>query len=169
MVKLVKVLREIKDMQGPRLLHLCTVKGKGFPEAENNPKAWHAPGKFDPDTGEKLKKKSPDAPPLWQDVFGDTLVELADTNENVMGITAAMISGTSLGKMYKKYPKRSFDVGISEGHAVTFAGGLAAAGNTVPSRGFPSLSASTAPESWARTESPTTGCSTWPTCAAYRG
>lgn len=127
-VKLVKVLREIKDMQGPRLLHLCTVKGKGFPEAENNPKAWHAPGKFDPDTGEKLKKKSPDAPPLWQDVFGDTLVELADTNENVMGITAAMISGTSLGKMYKKYPKRSFDVGISEGHAVTFAGGLAAAG-----------------------------------------
>lgn len=127
-VKIVKVLREIKDMQGPRLLHLCTVKGKGFPEAEHNPKAWHAPGKFDPDTGEKIKKESPDAPPLWQDVFGDTLVELADADESVTGITAAMISGTSLGKMYAKYPKRSFDVGISEGHAVTFAGGLAAAG-----------------------------------------
>ncbi len=127
-VKMVKVLREIKDMQGPRILHLCTVKGKGFPEAENNPRAWHAPGKFDPDTGEKIRKDTKDAPPLWQDVFGETLVELAEHDESVMGITAAMISGTSMGKMYSRFPRRTFDVGISEGHAVTFAGGLAAAG-----------------------------------------
>lgn len=126
--KVVKVLREIKDMTGPRLLHLRTVKGKGFPVAEKDPASWHAPGKFDPVTGEKLKAKNQDTPLLWQEVFGHTLVELADTHPEVVAITAAMLSGTSVGLMMNKYPRRTFDVGISEGHAVTFAGGLAAAG-----------------------------------------
>ena len=126
-IKMVKILREIKDMQGPRLLHICTVKGKGFPEAERNPAQWHAPGKFVPATGEKIKKTG-EQPPLWQEVFGDTIVELAQRDDRVMGITAAMVSGTSMGKMLKTFPKRTFDVGISEGHAVTFAGGLAAGG-----------------------------------------
>lgn len=127
-IKMVKTLREIKDMQGPRILHLCTIKGKGFRPAEKNPAAWHAPGKFDPETGEKIKKSNTDAPPLWQEVFGDTIVELARMDERVTGITAAMVSGTSMGKMLKEFPSRTFDVGISEGHAVTFAGGLAAGG-----------------------------------------
>ncbi len=126
--RLVRVLREIKDMDGPRLLHIRTVKGKGFAEAEKNPSVWHAPGKFNPETGERLKKSSPDAPLLWQQVFGKTLVELADTDDRVMGITAAMPSGTSMSELLARYPKRAFDVGISEGHGVTFAGGLAAAG-----------------------------------------
>ena len=125
--KIVHILQEIKDMKGPRILHLSTVKGKGFPEAENNPAVWHAPGKFNPDTGER-KKSGDKSPLLWQHVFGNTLVELADADERIMGITAAMPSGTSVNMMLKKYPERTFDVGISEGHAVTFAGGLAAAG-----------------------------------------
>lgn len=126
--RLVKVLNEIKDMQGPRILHIRTVKGKGFPEAEKNPAAWHAPGKFDPDTGEKIKSGKAGDPPKWQDVFGETLVELAEADDRVMAITAGMPSGTSVSKMLARFPKRTFDVGISEGHAVTFAGGLAAAG-----------------------------------------
>lgn len=126
--KLVKVLREIKDMEGPRILHIRTVKGKGFPEAEKNPAQWHAPGKFDPLTGARLKKTSETDPLLWQQVFGKTLVELADADDRVMGITAAMPSGTSMSELLAKYPRRAFDVGISEGHAVTFAGGLASAG-----------------------------------------
>ena len=126
--RLVRVLREIKDMEGPRLLHIRTVKGKGFAEAEKNPAVWHAPGKFNPETGERLKKTGSDSPLLWQQVFGKTLVELADTDDRVMGITAAMPSGTSMSELLARYPKRAFDVGISEGHAVTFAGGLAAAG-----------------------------------------
>lgn len=125
---LVKVLREIKDMQGPRLLHICTVKGKGFRAAEMDPSTWHAPGKFDPTTGERPKSNNGPKPLKWQDVFGKTLVELADSNEAVVGITAAMPSGTSMNLMLDKYPLRTFDVGISEGHAVTFAGGLAVAG-----------------------------------------
>lgn len=125
-VKLVKVLREIKDMKGPRLLHLRTVKGKGFPSAEKDPTTWHAPGKFDPETGERMKKSG--GAPLWQDVFGETLVELAGTHPEVMAITAGMPTGTSVSRMMAAYPDRTFDVGISEGHAVTFAGGLAAAG-----------------------------------------
>lgn len=124
--KIVKVLNEIKDMEGPRILHLKTRKGKGFTVAENNPQVWHAPGKFDPSTGERQKKK-PGAP-LWQEVMGETLVELAGKDDRIMGITAAMPSGTSMSKMIEAYPDRTFDVGISEGHAVTFAGGLAAAG-----------------------------------------
>lgn len=126
--KLVKVLRDIKDMKGPRLLHLYTVKGKGYKPAEEDPTIWHAPGRFDPDTGERIVKADPNKTPLWQEVFGETLVELAEKDERVMGVTAAMPSGTSVNMLFDKLPERAFDVGISEGHAVTFAGGLAAAG-----------------------------------------
>lgn len=124
--KVVKVLNEIKDMKGPRLLHLHTIKGKGFNAAEKDPTTWHAPGKFDPESGER--PSSAGNPPAWQEVFGTSLVHLADKDPNIVGITAAMPSGTSMKRMMKAYPKRAFDVGISEGHAVTFAGGLAAAG-----------------------------------------
>lgn len=133
-VKLVEILREIKDIEGPRLLHLHTTKGKGFNIAEHDPTTWHAPGKFDPVTGvrqkdvQKASSKGEADKPLWQEVFGDTLVELAATNPDIVGITAAMPSGTSVSKMMEAYPDRGFDVGISEGHAVTFAGGLAKAG-----------------------------------------
>ena len=127
-IKLVKILREIKDMEGPRLLHIYTTKGKGYEPAELNPTTWHAPGKFNPDTGERLSKKDSSKPPLWQDVFGETLVELAKKDSRIVGITAAMPTGTSLIKLFNEMPDRAFDVGISEGHAVTFAGGLAAAG-----------------------------------------
>lgn len=125
--KVVKVLSEIKDMKGPRILHLHTKKGAGFKAAEKNPSTWHAPGCFDPATGlrkaEVLKREKP----LWQEVFGKTLTELAETREEIVGITAAMPSGTSM-KYMEKFPRRYFDVGISEGHAVTFAGGLAVGG-----------------------------------------
>lgn len=124
--KLVKVLNEIKDMKGPRILHLRTTKGKGYKAAEENPQAWHAPGNFDPETGER--KTTVADVPLWQEVFGKTLCQLAERNSNIMGITAAMLSGTSMNEMMSRFPERTFDVGISEGHAVTFAGGLAAAG-----------------------------------------
>lgn len=127
-IKLVKIFREIKDMEGPRLIHLCTVKGKGYEPAEENPTVWHAPGKFNPETGERKSNKSDNQPPLWQEVFGKTLVELAEEDKSVVGITAAMPTGTSMSFLMDKMPDRSFDVGISEGHAVTFAGGLAAAG-----------------------------------------
>ncbi|MCH5238924.1 MAG: 1-deoxy-D-xylulose-5-phosphate synthase [Muribaculaceae bacterium] len=126
--KLVKVLRDIKEMHGPRLLHLYTVKGKGYKPAEEDPTIWHAPGRFDPDTGERICKTEGVKIPLWQEVFGETLVEIARKNERVMGITAAMPTGTSLNQLFEEMPERAFDVGISEGHAVTFAGGLAAAG-----------------------------------------
>lgn len=124
--KVVRVLNDIKDMKGPRILHLRTVKGKGFDAAEKNPQAWHAPGNFDPDTGKKIAKAK--NAELWQEAFGRNLVELADKNDKVVGISAAMLSGTSMSMMMDKYPNRTYDVGISEGHAVTFAGGLAAAG-----------------------------------------
>ena len=128
-IKLVQKLREIKDMGGPRLLHLNTVKGKGFEVAEKHPATWHAPGKFDPLTGErKGKSKETVQLPKWQDVFGDTLVRLAKEDDRVVGITAAMPSGTSVSKLMEEMPDRAFDVGISEGHAVTFAGGMAAMG-----------------------------------------
>ena len=127
-INLVKILKEIKDMQGPRILHLNTIKGKGFKPAEENPAKWHAPGKFNPETGEINKKTEAKQPLLWQEVFGKTLVELAKENENIMAITAAMPSGTSISYMMEEFPERTFDVGISEGHAVTFAGGLAAGG-----------------------------------------
>lgn len=127
-VKLVKVLKDIKDMKGPRLLHLHTVKGKGFEVAEKNPAGWHAPGKFNPATGEKICSKSAGGCEKWQDVFGKALVSIARKDEKIVGITAAMLSGTSMSEMMKAYPERTFDVGISEGHAVTFAGGLAVGG-----------------------------------------
>lgn len=123
--RIIKVLREIKDMEGPRILHLCTVKGKGYEPAEKDPASWHAPGKFDPKTGER-KESDPTGKPLkYQDVFGKTLLELAQNNDKIVGITAAMPSGTSMNIVQEAMPDRVFDVGISEGHAVTFAGGLA--------------------------------------------
>lgn len=127
-IKIVKTLREIKDMTGPRLLHLCTTKGKGFSQAEQDPTTWHAPGLFDASTGERRKADTTVTPPNWQNVFGETLVELAKADPRVVGITAAMPSGTSMGMLMAAMPDRAFDVGISEGHAVTFAGGLASAG-----------------------------------------
>ena len=125
--KIVRVLNDIKDMNGPRLLHLRTVKGKGFAPAENDPAQWHAPGKFDPATG-KRQSDSGNGCAKYQDVFGETLLELALQNDKIIGITAAMPSGTSISIMQAKMPHRVFDVGISEGHAITFAGGLAKEG-----------------------------------------
>lgn len=127
-VKIVKILNDIKDMQTPRLLHLHTVKGKGYKPAEENPAKWHAPGMFDPETGEKICNDSEDSPIPWQEVFGRTLVELARMDDRVMGVTAAMPSGTSISRMLAEFPERTFDVGISEGHAVTFSAGLATGG-----------------------------------------
>lgn len=124
--KVVTVLRDIKNMEGPKLLHLRTRKGAGYAPAEADPAHWHAPGKFNAQTGERLPN---DASSLkWQDVFGDTLLELARRDNRIVGITAAMLSGTSVATMKSEFPDRVFDVGISEGHAVTFAGGLAKEG-----------------------------------------
>ncbi len=120
----VRVLNDIKNFKGPRILHLRTVKGKGFLPAEKDPATWHAPGIFNPATGER-PKESPEKPPKYQDIFGRTLVEIADADRRVVGVTAAMPSGTSMSMLQEKYPARTFDVGISEGHAVTFAGGMA--------------------------------------------
>lgn len=127
-IELVNTLRQIKDMKGPKLLHLHTVKGKGFKPAEKNPTVFHAPGKYDPETGERLKDNTDGMPPRYQDVFGETLLELAKLNEKIVGITPAMATGCSLNIMMKEMPERTFDVGIAEGHAVTFAGGLAKEG-----------------------------------------
>lgn len=124
--RIIKVLNDIKDIQGPRLLHLRTVKGKGYSEAEKNPAVWHAPGKFDPESGELIGGGGKSV--KYQDAFGETLVELARHNDKIVGITAAMPSGTSISKLQEAMPERTFDVGISEGHAVTFAGGLAKEG-----------------------------------------
>ncbi len=127
---IVRVLRDIRDMDGPRLLHLRTIKGKGYAPAEANPSIWHAPGCFDPATGVREAEKPSDKPrpPKYQDVFGDTLLEIARTNPKIVAITAAMASGTSISTMQHEFPGRVFDVGISEGHALTFAGGLAKEG-----------------------------------------
>lgn len=126
-IRIVRVLRDIRDMQGPRLLHLRTIKGKGYAPAEKDPANWHAPGKFDPATGHRYCEDEPsEGKPLkYQDVFGNTLVELAKADSRIVGITAAMPSGTSISILQKELPNRVFDVGISESHAVTFAGGLA--------------------------------------------
>ncbi|MBR5550886.1 MAG: 1-deoxy-D-xylulose-5-phosphate synthase [Muribaculaceae bacterium] len=123
--RIIKVLREVKDMEGPRIIHLCTVKGKGYQPAEDDPASWHAPGKFNPKTGERRVTEDANSPLKYQDVFGYTLLELAQKNNSIVGITAAMPSGTSMSIMQEAMPERVFDVGISEGHAVTFAGGLA--------------------------------------------
>lgn len=127
-LRLVRVLSDIKDMKGPRLLHLRTVKGKGYEPAEKNPSLWHAPGRFDPTTGEVVKSPSLKKLPKYQDVFGNTLLDLAKLDSRVVGVTAAMSSGTSMNIMQRELPSRVFDVGISEGHAVTFAGGMATDG-----------------------------------------
>lgn len=124
-VKLVKIFNDVKDMTGPKMVHLHTRKGKGYEPAEKDPSTWHAPGKFDEETGERITGNSDGKPLKYQDVFGHTLVELAADNQSIVAITAAMPSGTSVSMMQEAFPERTFDVGISEGHAVTFAGGLA--------------------------------------------
>ena len=126
--ELVRILRQLKNMSGPRLLHLHTVKGKGYAPAEKTPQIWHAPGKFDVDTGERILEHKPGQPLKYQVVFGRTLLELAKQNPKIVGITPAMPSGCSLNIMMKEMPERTFDVGIAEGHAATFAGGMAKEG-----------------------------------------
>jgi len=123
--ELVRILRQMKDMKGPKLLHLHTQKGHGYAPAEKDVTVWHAPGKFNPDTGERLVDNDPKKPQKYQDVFGHTLLELAKQNPKIVGITPAMPSGCSMNIMMKEMPERSFDVGIAEGHAVTFSGGMA--------------------------------------------
>ena len=124
-VQLVKTFRDVKDMTGPKIVHLHTRKGKGYKPAEENPAVWHAPGKFNEETGERIVGDTSGKPLKYQDVFGHTLVQLAKQNDRVVGITAAMPSGTSMSMLQEAMPERTFDVGISEGHAVTFSGGLA--------------------------------------------
>ena len=128
--RLVNILNDLKDIPGPKVLHIKTKKGKGFKLAEENQTAWHAVGsKFDKVTGETLEPKSEKAgPPKFQDVFGHTIVELAEKNDKIFGITPAMPSGCSLNIMMEKMPDRAFDVGIAEQHAVTFSAGLAISG-----------------------------------------
>lgn len=125
---IVRILQTVKDMKGPKILHLCTIKGKGFAPAEVSPTLWHAPGKFDKTTGEVISNTQPNQPAKFQDVFGHTLVELAEENERIVSITPAMPTGSSMNFMMERFPKRSFDVGISEEHAVTFSAGLAKEG-----------------------------------------
>ena len=127
-VELVATLRQIKDMKGPKLLHIHTVKGKGFQAAEENPVVFHAPGRYDPETGERIKSNTQDLPLKYQDVFGHTLLELAKQNQKIVGVTPAMATGCSMTIMMKEMPERTFDVGIAEGHAVTFSGGMAKEG-----------------------------------------
>jgi 1-deoxy-D-xylulose-5-phosphate synthase len=123
--EIVRLLRQLKDMEGPKLLHLHTQKGHGYKPAEKQATIWHAPGKFNPDTGERLTADTSDMPPKFQDVFGETLLELAKQNPRIVGVTPAMPSGCSMNIMMKQMPDRVFDVGIAEGHAVTFSGGMA--------------------------------------------
>ena len=125
---LVRILNQIKDMEGPKLLHIRTVKGKGYKPAEEEATIWHAPGRFNKETGERIVASKEGQPPLFQDVFGKTLVELAKANDKIVGITPAMPTGCSMTYMMKEFPKRTFDVGIAEEHAVTFSGGLASQG-----------------------------------------
>ena len=122
---LAKVLKDIKDMQGPKLLHIHTTKGKGFEPAEKAATIWHAPGIFDKETGERIVAETEGMPPLYQEVFGHTLLELAKQNDKIVGVTPAMPSGCSMNILMKAMPNRGFDVGIAEGHAVTFSGGMA--------------------------------------------
>jgi len=122
---LTRVLKEIKNMQGPKILHLHTTKGKGFKPAEQQATIWHAPGKFDPETGERIVTDTAGMPPLFQEVFGHTLLELAEKNDKIVGVTPAMPTGSSMNILMDKMPDRAFDVGIAEGHAVTFSGGMA--------------------------------------------
>lgn len=142
--EVVRVLKQLKSMKGPKLLHLHTIKGHGYKPAEDKPTIWHAPGLFDPETGERIKQPIPNPPlregtnnatsspkggnergPKFQDVFGNTILELARKNPRIVGVTPAMPTGCSLNIMMKEMPERTFDVGIAEGHAVTFSGGMA--------------------------------------------
>ena len=125
---LIKLLNDIKDMQGPKLLHIKTIKGKGYEPAEEESTLWHAPGKFNKVTGKILTPERKNEPQLYQDVFGHTLVELASRDERITGITPAMPTGSSMIFMMKEFPSRTFDVGIAEAHAVTFSAGLAKEG-----------------------------------------
>ena len=124
-VELVRTLRQLKEMKGPKLLHLHTIKGHGYAPAEKAATIWHAPGKFDLNTGERIKTEDGTEPAKFQDVFGNTLLELAKENKRIVGVTPAMPTGCSLNIMMKEMPERTFDVGIAEGHAVTFSGGMA--------------------------------------------
>lgn len=125
---MVKVLNDIKDMKGPKLLHIRTKKGKGFKPAEESATEWHAPGRFNKETGERLCVHKLDEPQLYQDVFGHTLLELAEQDDRIVGITPAMPTGCSMTYMMKQFPHRTFDVGIAEAHAVTFSAGMAKEG-----------------------------------------
>ena len=125
---LVRVLGELKNHKGPKLLHIHTVKGKGYEYAEQAATVWHAPGLFDKDTGERKVCNEEGQPPLYQDVFGKTLLDLARKNDKIIGITPAMATGCSMNILMREMPHRAFDVGIAEGHAVTFSGGLAKEG-----------------------------------------
>ena len=123
--EVVRLLQQLKKMKGPKLLHLHTTKGKGYEPAEKSATIWHAPGKFDPETGERLIADTSNKPPKYQDVFGNTLLELAQQNPKIVGVTPAMPTGCSMNIMMRAMPDRTFDVGIAEGHAVTFSGGMA--------------------------------------------
>lgn len=123
--EVVKKLKQLKLLRGPKLLHLHTIKGKGYKPAEESATIWHAPGKFNPATGERHVSNNTGEPPRYQDVFGETMVELAQANPKIVGVTPAMPSGCSLNIMMKAMPNRAFDVGIAEGHAVTFSAGMA--------------------------------------------
>ena len=127
-VDLVRKLNDIKRMKGPKLLHIKTKKGKGFKPAEDSATEWHAPGKFNKDSGERILPQDLNKPQLYQDVFGHTLVELAEQDKRVVGVTPAMPTGCSMTYLMKTFPERAFDVGIAEGHAVTFSAGLAKEG-----------------------------------------
>jgi len=125
---MMRILQNLRDIPGPKLLHVITVKGKGYRPAESDPPVWHAPGRFNPETGELLSASDFEGAPRYQDVFGETLLELARANERIVGITPAMPKGCSLHIMMREMPERCFDVGIAEGHAVTFSAGIAAQG-----------------------------------------
>ncbi len=125
--QLVKILTDIKNFEGPRVLHIKTVKGKGFAPAENSATIWHAPGIYNPETGERISSKNSKAD-LYQDVFGETLLDLAKENEKIVGVTPAMPTGCSMNIMMQEMPDRVFDVGIAEAHAVTFSAGMAKEG-----------------------------------------
>jgi 1-deoxy-D-xylulose-5-phosphate synthase len=128
--QLVEVLSSLRKLNGPKLLHIVTKKGKGMKEAEQNPVTYHAPGKYDAETGLQLHTDNSHQPLKYQDVFGHTIIELAEQNDRIVGITPAMPTGCSLNLMMQRMPSRAFDVGIAEQHAVTFAAGLAAQGMT---------------------------------------
>ena len=125
---LVRKLNDIKRMKGPKLLHIKTKKGKGFKPAEDSATEWHAPGRFNKETGERIQPQELNEPQLYQDVFGHTLVELAEQDKRVVGVTPAMPTGCSMTYFMKAFPERAFDVGIAEAHAVTFSAGLAKEG-----------------------------------------